>query len=287
LVVAVWGLNYTVMKYVLTHGFAPLTVTSLRWTLAAVSFLLLAWRIEGGLRVTRGDAVRLTVLGFLGVTVTQISNVYSISLAPAATVSIVFGLLPVVMAVLARIIGVERLSPLQWLGVAASCAGVALIALGRGGDLGGDLLGILLAVGTVTGFGVYSVLLVPIAKRTSPLTVNAVSLAVPALALLVISSPQLARQDWSEPNGLAWAGVAFAGLGAIVLGNGLWFVALRRVGPGRGGVYANLQPVFGVLFAVWLLSESLHPLELVGAAAIALGIVLARRRRGDGSPRSG
>lgn len=116
-------------------------------------------------------------------------------------------------------------------------------------------------------------------QRTSPLAVTAVSGAVPSLLLALISIPQLLDQDWSAPNGLAWGGVAYAAIGSVVIGNGLWFVALNRVGPGKAGVYANLQPVFGVLFAIVLLSESLHVLEVVGAAVIGVGILLARRRR--------
>jgi drug/metabolite transporter (DMT)-like permease len=249
----------------------------MRWSASAASFFVLAWIFEGGIRASRADVLRLTGLGLVGVTLTQLANVYSLHFAPASTVSIVFGLMPVIMALVGGLAGIDRLTGLQWLGVAASCMGVALIAIGRG-DVGGDLVGILLAVCTVTGFSVYSVLLVPIARRTSPLTVNALSLAVPAALLSAIASGQYARQDWSAPDGLAWAGVAYAALGGIVAGNGLWFVALKRVGPGRAGVYGNLQPVFGVLFAIVLLSETLHALEIAGAAVIALGIALARRR---------
>lgn len=282
-VVALWGLNYSAMKYALTHGFLPLPATSIRWVVAAAAFLVLAWIVERGIRVSRRDAIILTVYGVLGVTMTQIANVYALHFAPASTVSMIFGLMPVVMALVAGAAGIERLRPVQWLGVAVSCAGVALIALGRGG-VGGDVYGIVLSVALVIGFSTYSVLLVPIAQRTSPLTVNAVSGAIPSLLLAAIASFQLADQDWSAPNGLAWASIAYAALGSLVIGNGLWFVALNRVGPGRAGVYANLQPVFGVLFAILLLSESLHALELAGAAVIGLGILLARRRHRSTEP---
>lgn len=281
--VALWGLNYSAMKYLVTHGFEPLVLTSLRWTSAAVAFCVIAFALEGGLRMSRGDAVRLTVTGLFGIAVTQVANVYSFEYAPAATLSLVFGLLPAVVALVARVAGIERLRPVQWVGVAASCAGVALIALGRG-DVGGDLRGILLALVAVVCFSLYSVTLMPIARRTSPVAVNAVSLVAPSIVLTAIAGPQYAGQDWSEPTGLAWAALAFSVLGAIVVGNGLWFVALGKVGPGRAGVIANSQPVFGAAFAVVLLSESLHALELVGAAVIGVGVLLARRRAVEPAP---
>jgi drug/metabolite transporter (DMT)-like permease len=41
----------------------------------------------------------------------------------------------------------------------------------------------------------------------------------------------------------------------------------------------NLQPFFGVLFALLLLSESLHPLEILGGVLIFIGIYFERRLR--------
>ena len=40
-----------------------------------------------------------------------------------------------------------------------------------------------------------------------------------------------------------------------------------------------MQPFFGVIFAVLILSESLHGLEIVGGVLIFAGIYLERRLR--------
>ena len=75
-----------------------------------------------------------------------------------------------------------------------------------------------------------------------------------------------------------WVGLVFAILGPLVLTNLLWFSSIAIVGPARASLYANAQPFIGALFAVVLLSESLHPLELAGAVLIAIGIGVGRRR---------
>jgi drug/metabolite transporter (DMT)-like permease len=51
------------------------------------------------------------------------------------------------------------------------------------------------------------------------------------------------------------------------------------VGPARASLFANLQPFFAVVFALLILGERLNRWELVGAVAIAVGIVIERRRR--------
>ena len=75
-----------------------------------------------------------------------------------------------------------------------------------------------------------------------------------------------------------WICLAFAVIGPLFLTNILWFTAISRVGPSRASLFSNLQPFFGVLFALVLLGEHLTRWEVVGGAAI-LGAVLVERSR--------
>lgn len=275
---AAWGSNYTLLRYAIQHGISPLVVQSMRWTLAGALFAVMTRTVEGPLRIGRRDLAVLVGLSAFGLGATQIGNAYALRLAPASTVALVFGLLPVVIAVAAQLFGIERLRLRHWLGAAVSAAGVGLIAAGRGGTLGGSLGGILLSLVNVIGFGVFSVMLFPYSARISPLMLNTISVVVAAAVLDAAGVGQLAGQDWSSPPGLAWAALGVSAVVSVVGGNGLWFWAQKRVGPGRSGLYANLQPVFGVMFAVVLLGETLASLEIVGGLVVAAGIALARSR---------
>lgn len=274
--VALWGLNTTSMRYGVTHGFAPLVFIAVRWGIAGVGFVGITLASDRRPRIARRDLLTIVGLGVLGVTGVQVANIYALKLAPASTVVIVFGLLPVWMAIVSSLGAIERLHVRHWLGLVVSSLGVSFVAIGHGGGLGGALGGILLALGVVFGFGIYSVLLFPLSQRYSPWLLNTVSVAPAAGLLLAMAAGQLASQDWGRPNGTAWAAVLFSALGAVVLGNGLWLWGQKHTGPGRSGLYANLQPVFGVLFAVVLLSERLGLLEIVGGLVVGFGIVLAR-----------
>jgi len=284
--VAAWGSNYAVMRYALQHGFETLVMQCVRWSLASVLYVAIVWKVEGGIRLARRDLRRLVALSAVGLGATQIANAYSLRLAPASTVALVFGLLPVVIAIFAQAFGIERLRARHWFGAAVSVGGVALIAVGRGGTLGGTLGGILLSVLTVLAFGAFTVALFPLSGRITPLTLNTVSVVVSAFVVLACGAAtgQIARQDWSAPGPLAWAAVVASAVVSLVIGNGLWFWAQKRVGPGRSGLYANLQPVFGVLFALALLGETLSGLEIVGGLVVGVGIALARSRRAAPAP---
>ena len=87
--------------------------------------------------------------------------------------------------------------------------------------------------------------------------------------------PQITRQDFSF-SGTVWLGFAYAVIGPLFLTNILWFTAVDRVGAPRATIFNNMQPFFGVLFALLILSESIHGLEIAGGALIFAGIAYER-----------
>ena len=282
--VLLWSFNFTAVRYGVTHEVEPLVYVSLRWLLAGV-VLWLVVRLRGrSLRLGRRDLVVIAFASVVGVVVNQVAFSYSLHLADASTVALVFGTLPIFVSLLSHLAGHERLGRRHWLATAVSFSGVALVAAGSGGGIRTSVGGILLALVTTLSFAAYSVAIVPPMRRHSPLTVNAASCLIGGVLLCLFSLPWFARQAWSAPPGLAWAAVLYSGLGSIVVGNVFWFTAIDRVGAGRSALYANLQPFLGAVFAVFVLSETLHPLEVAGGLVIASGIALSGRIRLSAPP---
>ena len=277
LIVPLWAFNFTAIRYAVTNGFEPLAYASIRWVIAAVAFSIVTLRLEGSLWVSRRDLGLLTLLAACGLWLNQTSLSYSVHLASAATVALLFGTLPAFIGLFSAVAGVQRLRASEWAGIAVSFAGVALIAAGSGGKLSGHVGGILLALVTAATFAAYSVGVVPLMRRYSPYRISAVTASIGAVMLAVSGSWQLSRQSW-DAGGLAWGALLYGALAAVGLGNLLWFKVIRRVGPGRAAVYLNLQPFIGAVFALLVLSEGLKPLQLAGGAVVGAGIVLARTR---------
>lgn len=275
-VVLLWAFNFTAIRYAVSHGFAPLTYAPLRWGIAALAFSIVTWRLEGSLRVSRRDFVLLALLAAIGLWANQAALTYAVRLASAATVALLFGTLPVFVALLSRLGGVQRLRPREWAGIGISFVGVALVALG-GGTITAHVGGVVLAVLTAATFAVYSVGVVPLMRRYSPYRISAVTALTGAALLAGSSSWQLREQDW-DIGALAWGAMLYGALIAVGLGNLLWFTVIGRVGPGRAAVYLNLQPFLGAVFALVVLGESLKPVQVAGGAIIGAGIVLARAR---------
>jgi drug/metabolite transporter (DMT)-like permease len=274
--VSLWALNFTVSKYILDEGFRPLAYSSVRYACAALVFVAITLAWEGSLRIGTSQlplVLVCTVLLFAN----QLSFVYALKFTTATTVALLFGTLPIFTAILARGSGVEHLSARFWAAAVLSFAGVALVAIGSGGDLSSNLKGDALAVtGSITWAG-YSVAISPLMRRYSPFRLSAVFLAAVTVPLALAGSHQLANQSFHF-GALVWLGFAFAVLGPLVTTNLLWFTAIDRVGPSRASLFANLQPFLAALIALLLLSETITTVQVVGGLAIGGGIVLASRR---------
>ena len=275
--VLIWAFNFTVTKYALENGFQPLAYGVLRFGAAAFLFAGLTYGRERSLRVERRHLPLLLGAAFVGIFLNQVSFIYAIDLTTASTVALIFGTLPVLTALFAFAVGVERLARRFWLAAALSFAGVALVAVGAEGGLSTNLTGNLLAFAGAATWGVYSVAIVPLMRSYSPLRISAIALLAGTVPLLIAGWPQLADQSWDLPT-LVWAGFVFAVLGPLVLTNVLWFTAIDRVGPSRATLVTNLQPFLAAVFAVVLLSETVTAVQLAGGAAIAAALLLARRR---------
>ena len=280
--VCLWALNFTASKYILDHGFRPLTYSGIRYSLAALIFLAVVLPRERSLRIERRD-LPLVAGAIILLFLNQIGFVFAIDLSTATTVALLFGTLPIFTALIARLVGMEQLSHRFWIAAALSFGGVGLVTVGSGQSISGNVWGDLLALLGAATWGGYSVALAPLMRRYSPYRLSAVFLLVVSVALLAAAGPQLEDQSF-DLSGLVWLGFVYAVLGPLVITNLLWFSAIDRVGPSRASLFANLQPFLAAVIALVLLHENLTRLQVAGGLLIAAGIVFSRGRQPPPEP---
>ncbi|HYS01601.1 MAG TPA: DMT family transporter, partial [Candidatus Eisenbacteria bacterium] len=96
------------------------------------------------------------------------------------------------------------------------------------------------------------------------------------IALLPIGLPQTNPGQIAAMRPSTWGLFAYSMLAAIVLTNIFWYVGMRRLGPARGTLYANVQPFIGVLFAALLLHERVGAVQLLGGVLVIGGVLVSR-----------
>ena len=274
--VLLWALNSTVTRYVLTHGFHPLAYATTRYGAATVLFWGFTYRRERSFRIARRDLRYVAGAGLM-IFVNQICFVYAVDKTSAATVTLFLGTTPIYIGVLASVIGLERMGRGFWAAALVSIVGVGFVASGSGG-FSGHLTGDALAVSTALTWAMYSVAITPLMRRYSPFRISSLVLAIGWVPIALVGSRQTADQTFHFGT-LMWVGFAFAVVGPLFLTNILWFTAISKVGPSRASLFSNMQPAFGVAFAILLLGEGLSSWEVLGGVLILSAVLLERSRR--------
>jgi drug/metabolite transporter (DMT)-like permease len=282
-VVLIWGFNLPIVKIALGQ-FEPLAFNAVRFALASALLLLfLLRRRDPEATTSPADGLKLLGLGLLGQTAYQIFFIEGIARTTASHTALIFGMTPVLVAVLSLLLGHEKVGLAGWAGAVLAFAGEYVIIAGKApaGGPAPSLKGDLLVLGAALCWCLYTVLARPLLTRHSPLKVTALSVSWGTLVMLPLCVPAMLRQDWRLVRPLDWLIAVLSSLFALVVAYLLWYRSVHRVGNVRTAVYSNLVPVSGT-FAGWLiLGERLYPLLAVGAASIFAGIALTRIRAGE------
>jgi drug/metabolite transporter (DMT)-like permease len=105
------------------------------------------------------------------------------------------------------------------------------------------------------------------------------SVALLPLALLLEGAPRL------HPTAEFSLSLAYLILVMSVGATFLWFWLLRHGEASRVSAFYFLTPIFGLALGALLLGETVRPLDGLGLAAVAAGIVLVQSSRAAPAPR--
>lgn len=276
LMATIWGVNFSVVKYGLRF-MEPLAFNAVRVLLSAAVLLLIA-RAQRLPLPPRRQLWALIGLGVLGNGVYQALFIQGLAHTRAGTASLVMAATPVLIAILGRVRGVDRLHVRGYVGVALSVAGIATVMRGTAAAGSGDasLLGDALILLSSISWATYTVLLKPYTHHVDGVQVSALTLVGGALPLTLLSLPAIVRTDWTALPMAAWGAVAYGALLALVVSYLIWYRGIRILGPTRTSMFSNLQPVVAVLFAWAALGEVPTSAQGFGMAMVMTGLVLTR-----------
>ena len=176
---------------------------------------------------------------------------------------------PIYGFVVARVWPAKR----QVLALLMAAAGAGLL-MGRSAELSPEhLVGDLLSLLAGAFYAAYFVAIARARETMAPLPLLAASTLASAVPLLILA---LALGEQIMPTN--WAPLVAMALCSQVIGQSLLTYALGRVSPLVIGLSLLTQPIVAALTGWLMFSEMLGPLDLVGAALVALALVLVRQR---------
>lgn len=288
--VALFAVNGTVSKVLLTTGISAPRLTELRCAGAVVGLGLLVLAVEPGrLRLKRSELPLLASYGVLGVALTQCFYFISIERLPVSIALLFEYTAPVLVALWARFVFHEQVRNRVWLALALAISGLALVAE-VWSDVTLDGLGIAAAFAAGVALAAYYLL----GERSSG-SRDALSTTFWAFVFASVFWA-IVQPWWGFPIGLLRGSTSLLGnvesqslpvgalvMSMVVLGTVAPFLlilsALHHLPATRVGLVSMLEPVLAGAVAWAWLGEALSGFQLAGGLVVLLGIVLAQTAR--------
>jgi len=270
-----WGGNFVIARAV--HAdIPPIALSFWRWTVALA--ILLPFTLRGLIRdraIIRREAKTFALLALTGIATFHSLVYIGLNLTSATNAGLVYATVPVFVALFARILRGDRIRPVQYIGIALSLAGVAVLLTRAELDV---LLGLSFNAGDVWLFaataiwGLYTVLAMRQPRDLSRNTGLAAILlfGVPMILPFYVWESLTERTMPLGPT--TYIAVGYVAVFASILAYIAFNNAVAIVGPNRTGPFANLTPVFAIVLGIVFLGESLHRYHIAGIALVAAGV---------------
>jgi drug/metabolite transporter (DMT)-like permease len=254
-------------KLAYAAGVRPLPLLAWRYVIAAGLIAIL----ERGPRPPLRERVRLWAIGSVFV-FNSIAYFRALEEIPASVTALVLYTYPVIVVLLAALVGVERFTWRALLATLGAFGGCALTAGGAPAGAPLRLSGIAWALAAALVYASYIVLSSRFGSGV-PARVLALHLAQAAAVLCVafgIADGGLALPI--DPRGL----LAVAGIGVVstVVAMTAFLAGMALVGPTRASVLSSLEVIVTLALAHVLLGERLGPWQWAGAALILGAVAL-------------
>lgn len=278
-----WASNLVAGKEAL-EGFNPLALAQLRMAGATLlfGFLFLLWKGRSSLHFTVRQWLLWGLLAITGITLNQICYLGGLDRTSVIHAGLIQALGPVLVLLLAAMVGRESLTIRNVAGMTMAFAGVVVLLPGRqssmdGAHWTGDV--ILLAAGT--SFAFYTILLKNEANSCDPLTLCLLTFGLGAILLLPFCAPSVYTLQWGRVPFRAWMGLAYMIVFGSLIAYLAYTCALRILSASHAAAFNYLQPAIAAGLGVWLMGEHLTPTALLGGLLILAGVYVTERK---GSP---
>jgi len=257
------------------------------WRVLIGTVALGVWGVLFRRELFRADARGWWLVGLGGgalVALFEIAYQFAIAGAGVAGAAALLYTAPVIVAVLARVILREALTPMRVALAVLVMAGVALTVTG-GSNAGAEAARMGIGAGITGGLlSALSYAFTTLMARYAVPRYGVVRVlfleATGGVVILAIVLSLWGRPPAPPPSGAAWRGLLGLAAGSVLAANFLFFAAVKRIEAAPAAVAATIEPVVGALLALLLFSQHLTTLGWVGLVMVVGGVAAGYLKEG-------
>lgn len=278
-----WASSFVALKIAFRY-LDPMVVIFGRMLVGSVCFLLLPATFRG-LRLRRGDWRPMVFMAFCEPCLYFLFEARAIENTTASQAGMIAAILPLLVAVVARVVLKEHISRRVLAGFFVAIIGVCWLSLAAESSrfaphpIRGNAYEFFAMV-CATG---YIITLKRLTAHYSPFFLTAVQAFVGSLFYLpLLFLPGTALPAQWHPAGVAM--VVYLGAGITLGAYGLYNYGVSRIPVSQATAFVNLIPVFAVILGWLILGETFTGPQYLAAVVVFLGVFLSQDRRGRRRP---
>jgi len=277
----IYALNHTIAKGVMPTYVQPFGFIQLRVTGAAILF----WSFSIFLpkeKIDRSDWARFLVCTLFGAGINMLSFFKGLELSTPINSSVIITATPILVFTFSAFLLKEKASMRKKVGVVLGLIGALFLVL-FGKEIRTDApdipLGNFLFLVNATSYGLYLILIRPLTQKYHLITVLKWLFLSGTFLNIHITYQEVAAISWSTlPFNEAIFPIIYVIVGITCMTYLLNMYALRTLTASSVSIFAYVQPLLGILFAIWMGSDSLTVTKLVAAIIVCVGVYLVTKK---------
>jgi drug/metabolite transporter (DMT)-like permease len=249
LVNTLYAASHVIAKGVMPDYLTPNVFILLRVVGATVLFWLI-WLLGKREVIAKKDIPLVALCALFGVAINQLFFFHGLNLSSSINSGIIMATNPMLVVVLSYFLLKEALSWKRTTGILIGAIGAMLLTLKGGTGKGDSVLGDTFLFINALSYAFYLVLVKPLMKSYSPLTVITYVFSFGMLYVLMFppTITDLSQTDFSRIPTSAWGIILYVIVGVTFLTYLLTVYGLKYVSPSVSSVYIYIQPVLVIVF---------------------------------------
>ena len=278
---AIYGMNHTVAKVVITHYIGPFGFIMLRVVGACILFWLISFFIPKE-TIERKDFLRIAFTALFGMCINMLMFFKGLQLSTPINSGVIVTLTPIIILILSAFFLKEKLTQFKFLGIVLGFTGALLLILyGNSNKVinAPDIsLGNTMLLINAVSFGAYLVMVKPLTKKYSTVTLMKWMFLLGVIYTFPFTITEFIEVSWKTlPFEAIWR-IGFVIVGTTFLTYMFNVYALKTLPATTIGAFTYLQPIITIVYAVITGNDILDGVKILACLLVFLGVYLVSKK---------
>lgn len=277
----IYGLNHTIAKVIMPEYIGALGLVQLRVVGATALFWATSLFFPKE-KIDRGDFMKIAIATFFGMCLNMLMFIKGLSLSTPINSSVIVTLTPIMVMILSAFFLKEKITITRGVGILAGFGGALLLIL-HGSNFSVNAsnipLGNSMMFINALCYGTYLVLIKPMTQKYSSITLMKWMFLGGVFLNLPVTFSEFIEVEWSSlPFEATWR-MAFVVIGTTFLTYLLNVYALKTLSPTTVGAFVYLQPLIGIMFALYTGNDAIDIIKILATILVFSGVYLVTQKK--------